>query len=406
MEFQTHTFRNGIRIVHKTTDSPIAHCGIIINTGSRDEADNEHGMAHLVEHMLFKGTINRKAFHILNRMEDVGAEINAYTTKEDTCIHASFFCNYYERALELISDITFQSVFPEKEIEKEKDVIIDEIKSYRDSPSELIFDDFEEKIFDGNSIGRNILGEEKLLKTFTRDNILNFYKKNYFTNEIVISSVGKISFEKLVKLAEKYFGSISEKLRSKERTYNPVYKPFNETVKKDTHQAHCVMGNIAYDTCDEKRFPLYLLNNLLGGPGLNSRLNMSLRERGGFAYNVDSTYSAYTDTGIINIYFGTDEQNLPKSLKMVMKELDDLKNKPLSKAQLAKAKRQLLGQIAISAQNDENLMLSIGKSILVLNKIDTLEETTERINSITSKQLQDAANEVFKKENISCLIYL
>jgi predicted Zn-dependent peptidase len=406
MEFQVHTLNNGIRIVHKLTDSPVAHCGILINTGSRDESASEHGMAHLIEHLLFKGTLKRRAYHVLSRMEDVGSEINAYTTKEDTCVHASFFNNYYERALELISDIVFHSVFPEREIEKEKEVIIDEINSYKDSPSELIFDDFEESVFLGNPIGRNILGEEKLLRSFSREKIMDFYRNNYFTNEMVIASVGNIAFHKLVRLCEKHFAAVLAKINSVERKYDNLYKPFEKTVEKKTHQAHCIIGNIAYDTKNEKRYPLYLLNNLLGGPGLNSRLNMSMREKGGFAYNVDSTYSAYTDTGILNIYFGTDSVNLSKSIKTVMKELENLKSVPLSKAQLMKAKKQLIGQIAIASQNDENLMLSIGKSILVLDRIDTLGEITEKINAITELQVQESANEIFKKEEISCLVYL
>ena len=406
MEFENHTFQNGIRLVHKQVDSPVAHCGVIIETGSRDEKENEYGMAHLVEHLLFKGTSKRRAYHILSRMEDVGSEINAYTTKEETCIYSTFFKDHYNRALELMSDIIFNSVFPSKEIEKEKDVIIDEINSCKDSPYELIFDEFEELSFDGNSIGHNILGDEKCLKLFTREDILRFVGNNYHTDEMVISSVGSIQFEKLVKLSERYFGNQPANLQDSIRTFKENYQAFNKTVEKKTYQVHCLMGNLAYNVKDEKRYALYLLNNLLGGPGLNSRLNMSLREKNGYAYNVDSSYNAYCDTGIINIYFGTDKANLKKCIKIVDKELGRLKNQPLSRLQLVKAKKQLTGQIAISSEINENLMFSIGKGMLVFNKVDTLKTITEKIESITSDLLTEVANEIFSPEKMSYLLYI
>jgi predicted Zn-dependent peptidase len=406
MEFETHTLKNGIRLVHKRVDSPVAHCGVIIETGSRDEKDDELGMAHLVEHLLFKGTSKRRAYHILSRMEDVGSEINAYTTKEETCVYSTFFKDYYRRALELMSDIIFNSVYPAKEIEKEKDVIIDEINSCKDSPYELIFDEFEELAFDGNSIGHNILGEEKYLKSFTREDILQFVANNYHTNEMVISSVGGIPFEKLIKLSEIYFGSQPARLNRRSGTYKENYKVFNKTVEKKTYQVHCVMGNLAYNTKDEKRYALFLLNNLLGGPGLNSRLNMTLREKNGYAYNVDSSYNAYNETGIINIYFGTDKTDLKKSIRIVNRELSRLKNQPLSRLQLIKAKKQLTGHIAISSEINENLMFSMGKSMLVFNKVDTLKTITEKIESMTSDLLMEVANEIFNPEKISYLIYV
>lgn len=406
MKTENYTLKNGIRLVHKHVESPIAHCGILINTGSRDELPEEHGLAHLVEHLLFKGTTNRKAYHVLSRMEDVGAEINAYTTKEETCIHQSFFKQYYERALELMSDILLHSTFPEKEIEKEKEVIIDEINSYRDSPSELIFDEFEEWIFKNNPIGRNILGSEETLKNITRTDILKFLQANYFTNEMVISSVGDIAFNKLIRLAEKYFGAMEPKIAGKKSVNKIDYIPFNRQVNKNTYQVHCLVGNEAYDIRNEKRYALYLLNNLLGGPGLNSRLNMTLREKKGFAYNVDSNYTAYSDTGVINIYFGADVKDLKKSINSVISELDKIKNRPLGQLQLARAKKQLTGQIAISSENNENLMLSMAKSILLYNRVDTLEETESKIESITSKSLQDVANEIFNTKDLSYLIYL
>ncbi|MFO7655615.1 MAG: pitrilysin family protein [Bacteroidales bacterium] len=406
MEYEIYTLKNGIRLVHKRVDSPVAHCGLIVETGSRDEEKSEHGIAHLIEHLLFKGTNKRRAYHILNRMEDVGSEINAYTTKEETCIHTTFFKDYYPRAIELISDIFNNSVFPEKEIEKEKDVIIDEINSYKDTPSELIFDEFEELAFPGNPLGRNILGEEKCLKKISRGDILKFIQNHYHTNEMVISSVGSISFERLVKITERYFGHLPEKQNTKDRNVKIIYAPFNKTVNKKTYQVHCVLGNIAYDIKDEKRYALHLLNNLLGGPGLSSWLNMSLREKNGYAYNVDSSYNAYRNAGIITIYFGTDKVNLSRCLKIVAKELDRVKNTPLTRKQLIKAQKQLAGHLAISSENNENLMFSIGKSMILFNKVDNLKVMNEKIESVTELQVQEVANEVFSQDKLSGLFYV
>lgn len=406
MEFESYTLKNGIRLIHKRVDSPVAHCGVIVETGSQDEKKNEHGIAHLIEHLLFKGTSKRRAYHILSRMEDVGSELNAYTTKEETCVYATFFKDYYERAIELLSDIISNSVFPEKEIEKEKVVIIDEINSYKDTPVEMIFDDFEELTFSGNSLGRNILGEEKCLRAISRDDILRFLNNNYHTDEMVISSVGSIQFEKLIRMAEKYFGNLAYKSHKKKQVFQNHYIPFNKTAEKKTFQVHCVIGNLAYDIRDEKRYALYLLNNLLGGPGLNSRLNMSLRERNGYAYNADSSYNAYRNTGILNIYFGTDKTNLSKCIRIVTNELNNLKYYPLSKPRLMKAKKQLTGQMAISSENNENLMFSIGKSMILFNQVESLQTVTEKIESVTPEQIQEAANEVFNSDKISYLFYI
>jgi predicted Zn-dependent peptidase len=405
MDYQTHILSNGIRLIHKRVNNPVAYCGIIIGTGSRDEKPEEHGMAHFTEHLLFKGTKKRKAFNILSRMEDVGGEINAYTTKEDTCVYATFFSSYYPRALELVSDIVFNSDFPEKEMEKEKEVIIDEINSYKDTPSEMIFDEFDELIFPNNPIGRNILGEKEKLKSFTRKDILKFIENNYNTDQMVVSSVGNITFSKLVRQFEKYFAHIPKKLYPGGRIYNSGYSPVFRENNYNTFQSHCIIGNVAYNIKDEKRFVLNLLNNVLGGPGLNSRLSMSLREKNGFVYNIDSTYTPYSDTGIINIYFGTDKADVDISIKAVLKELRKLKLKPMTDSQLIKAKRQILGQIAISLENNENLMLSMGKSYMLFNKVDSFEEISRKYNVINAKELQEVANELFNQEKLSYLVY-
>ena len=309
MEFFIHTLKNGIRLIHQPVASPVAHCGILVNTGSRDEQAEQHGMAHFIEHLIFKGTHKRKAHHILSRMEDVGGELNAYTTKEETCLHTTFYNNYYNRAFELISDILFHSTFPENEIQKEREVIIDEINSYKDSPVDQLYDDFEEQVFNTNPIARNILGKASGLKRYTQQQLFGFYTSHYATTEMIISSVSNIPYARVVRYFETYFSGIPVRRRKHLREiYNSnEYKPLQNLNERNTYQAHCIVGNQAYSNRDERRLVLHLLNNLLGGTGMNSRLNMALREKRGLAYNVESNYSNYSDTGIVSIYFGTDK---------------------------------------------------------------------------------------------------
>lgn len=405
MDLLIHTLDNGIRLVHYKTPGLVAHCGLIINTGSRDETLSEHGIAHFIEHVLFKGTKKRKAYHILSRLEDVGGELNAYTTKEETAIHASFLKEDYERAIELISDITFNSVFPEKEIEKEKDVVIEEINSYLDSPAELIFDDFEELIFSNQPIGRNILGTPESVKLFSQRKISDFILNNYDTRQMVFCSVGNISDEKILKLFTSHFGHIVTKNRESRINKTWIYKPSSLTKKKDTFQNHCIMGNLAYDLKDKRRMGMFLLNNILGGQGLNSRLNLSLREKNGLAYNVESSYNPYNDTGIFSIYFGTDKQYLNKSIAIAMEELKKLRTSKLGSIQLSKAKNQIKGYLVRGYENHESLMLSLGKSLLVFNKIETIEEICKKIDDVTSSELLETANHIFEPAKMSTLIY-
>jgi predicted Zn-dependent peptidase len=404
-EYQIHTLSNGIRLVHKSVTSPVSHIGLFINTGSRDELPGEHGLAHLIEHMLFKGTTRRKAYFILSRMEDVGGELNAYTTKEETCIHGTFFSQYYARALELISDIAFNSSFPDRELKKEKEIILDEINSYKDSPSDLIFDEFEELLYDGNPIARNILGDSKKLKVYQGGHIRQFIDRNYATDQMVVSSVGSIEFKKLIRLFETYFNKPVLKKSSGRTPVTYNYAPAHRQLNRKTFQAHCVIGNIAYPFNHPRRLACYLLNNYLGGPGMNSRLNMSLRERKGYAYSVDSQYTAYSDTGNITIYFGTDKALVEKCIALVLLELQQVRSRPLSLIKLQKAKRQVHGHIAISSENNENHMLSMGKSLMIFNKIETLDEIGRKVEALTAKELQDVANEVFDASRLSYLIY-
>lgn len=377
----------------------------MVDTGSRDETEDEHGIAHFIEHVIFKGTKRRKAYHILSRLDDVGGDLNAYTTKEETAFHASFLSPHYERAMELIGDIVFNSVYPEVELDKEREVIIDEINSYKDSPSELIFDDFEELIYANHPIGRNILGTPKTINRFTRKDIESFIANNYHTDQMILCSVGSIPFDKLVRFADRYFGYVPENIRTKRRKAFKDYKASEEIKNLNTHQIHCILGNVAYDARNKKRLSLVLLNNLLGGQGLNSRLNLSLREKYGYAYNVESNFTPYFDTGVLSIYFGTEQEKFDKSLKLVHKELNKLCDQKLGTLQLKRAKDQMIGQIAISTDNKENLLFTLGKSYLLFNKFEDLPEVNASINAITAGQLLEVANESLDPTQLSLLIY-
>lgn len=407
MDYNTFTLKNGIRLIHQTTNSPVAHCGIIINTGSRDELEDQHGLAHFIEHLIFKGTKRRKAHHILSRMEDVGGELNAFTTKEETCIHTSFFNNYYNRAFDILTDILFHSTFPQKEIYKEKDVIIDEINSYKDSPIEQLYDDFEELIFRDNTIARNILGTKDALNRYSRENILGFYNSHYSTDGMVVSSADSIPFKRLIKHFEAYFSDIENKSipLTRQEFNDAIYTPKKIRQEQNTYQAHCILGNLAYSSCDERRLILHLLNNLLGGPSMNSRLHMALREKNGLAYNVESNYNTYSDIGIVTIYFGTDKDNIEKCLSIIYKELKRIRESKLGTIQLMRAKRQLIGQIAMSAENNENQMISNGRSILLFNRVETLRELSDKINAITDSELMEVSNEIYDPERLTQLVY-
>ena len=402
---QIFVLKNGIRIIHQETKSPVSHFGVLINTGSRDEEEDEQGIAHFIEHVIFKGTQTRKAFHILNRIENVGGELNAYTTKEETAVYSTFLSEYYQRSMELISDILINSTFPAKELEREKEVVIEEINSYKDNPSELIFDEFEEILFYGHPIARNILGTPELLKTFNKSSILKFMDENYHTDQIVLTSVGNISMTRFIHLSEKYFGALPEKTRIKKRSDLYNYQPEKRIVQKDTFQAHCIIGNLAPNIFNPKRMSMILLNNILGGASMNSRLNMVLRERNGMAYNVESGYTSYFDTGAFTVYFGTDKENMDQALRLVNKEFRRIKEQTMGILQLSRAKKQLIGQLAISTENREDLMLSIGKSLLFFNRVDSMEVIFEKIEKIRSNEILEVANELLDEPQSSILIY-
>lgn len=405
MELFYHTLENGIRLVHRRIPGIVSHCGLFINAGSRDEKPEQYGIAHFIEHMLFKGTKKRKAYYVLSRLEDVGGELNAYTTKEDTIIYASFLTKHYSKAVELISDIAFNSVFPEKEIEKEKDVVLEEIHSYQDNPAELIFDEFEEMVFAGQPVAHNILGTVETVRSFTRQQIVEFVAEKYCSNNMVFCSVGDITEEKILRLFKSFFSQAVPGIIKAHNEVQWQYRPATVTKVLNTYQNHCIIGNIAYNIKDKRRMSLFLLNNVLGGQGMNSRLNISMREKRGLAYNVESAYNPYIDTGLFTIYFGSDANNLEKSINVAMSEMKKLCTVKLGTIQLSRAKNQIKGYLARGYENYENLMLSLGKSYLVFNKIDPLAEIYEKIDRVTSSDLLDTANEIFDAQNLSILIY-
>ena len=362
-------------------------------------------MAHFIEHMIFKGTKKRKAYHVLSRIENIGGDLNAFTTKEETCVYASFLSPYYEQSLELFADVAFNSTFPQKEMNKEKDVIIDEINSYNDSPAELIFDDFEEMIYQGHSIGLNILGDADTIQNFKRRDVFRFINRNYSTNQIVISSVGNIKFSRLIVLIDKYFGQIKTSLNGTHRLPFNTYHPKFNSINKDSYLTHAIIGNLAYPRSHDKNYALALVTNLLGGPALNSRLNLSIREKHGYAYNIESTYQPYSDTGVFLIYVGSDRNHIKKSLNLIQKELKKLRELRLGTIQLQRSKKQLIGQLAISFESRINEMLGNAKSHLHDDEVKTFEQIVEDINKISASEVLTVSNEIFDKEKLSTLIY-
>lgn len=406
MNYHTHTLSNGLRIIHAQNQSAVAYCGYAIDAGTRDEEENEQGMAHFVEHLIFKGTQKRHSWHILNRMEHVGGDLNAYTNKEETVVYSAFLVEHFPRAVELLTDIVFHSTYPQAEIDKEVEVIIDEIQSYEDTPSELIFDDFEELVFPNHPLGRNILGKPKLLRQFKSEDALRFTNRFYRPDNMVFFVQGNVDFKRVVRLLEKAVSDIPATITERNRIKPELYIPQTKTIHRDTHQAHVMIGCRSYDTHDKKRTALYLLNNILGGPGMNSRLNVALRERSGLVYNVEANLTSYTDTGLFSIYFGTDQKDVKRCIRLVHKELKRLREKPLSSTQLTTAQKQIIGQIGVAADNFENNALNMAKTYLHYNKYEEPQEVYKRIQSLTPQDLWEVANEMFCEENLSTLIYL
>ena len=447
MKYNTHTLDNGLRIIHLPSDSKVVYCGYQINAGTRDEEPGEEGLAHFCEHVTFKGTERRKAWHILNCLESVGGDLNAYTNKEGTVYYSAIPKEHIARAVDLLSDIVFHSVYPQAEIDKEVEVICDEIESYNDSPAELIYDEFENILFKGSPLGHNILGTAEQVRSFTTEDALRFTRKLYRPDNAIFFAYGDIDFKKLVKLvgralADDDSGKLAEedchadfaddadfsggtgfagdensitteKSVSSVKSVGPKNYPSvgeeiaGQTIvmQKNTHQAHVMIGTRAYDVNDDRRMPLYLLNNILGGPGMNAKLNLALREHNGLVYTVESTMVAYGDTGTWSIYFGCDEHDIKRCLRLVRKELDRMMEKPLSDSQLKAAKKQIKGQIGVACDNRENFALDFGKSFLHYGWEKNVDCLYEQVEAITSQQIQDVARELFDKDRLITLIF-
>lgn len=400
-----HILPNGIKILHKHRPGAIAHIALMVNIGMRDELPNENGLAHFVEHMLFKGTKKRKAYHVLSCLENVGGELNAYTTKEETCIHASFLKEHYNKAIELIADIAFNSVYPANEVDKEKEVIIDEINSYRDNPAEEIYDEFENQLYRGHEMGRNILGTTELVNGYTRDDLLSFIKNNYSTNKMVIATIGDIPFNRFQNKITAYFGDYHQTTTEYHRNRFERLPNFTKIEERNNHLSHCIIGGIAYHFDSPQKMPMVLLNNILGGPGMNSRLNLNIREKYGFAYTIESQYNAYSDTGNFSIYMGVDPHSLDKAVDLVFKELNKLKNNKLGTIQLSNAKNQLVGQLALSSESGLGELLSMTRSAYSQEEIEPLSETVRKIRNIKASDILNIANEIFDDRNINLMIY-
>lgn len=451
MKYNTYTLDNGLRIIHLPSDSKVVYCGYQINAGTRNEEPGEEGLAHFCEHVTFKGTERRKAWHILNCLESMGGDLNAYTNKEGTVYYSAILKEHIARAVDLLTDIVFHSVYPQAEIDKEVEVICDEIESYNDSPAELIYDEFENIIFKGSPLGHNILGTAEQVRSFKTEDALRFTRKLYRPDNAIFFAYGDIDFKKLVKLirkaladddsgkvaenaansvgklAEEKLPQISqitqisgdensittEKSVSSVKSVGPENYPSvgkeiaGQTIvmQKNTHQAHVMIGTRAYDVNDSRRMPLYLLNNMLGGPGMNAKLNLALREHNGLVYTVESTMVVYGDTGVWSIYFGCDEHDVKRCLRLVRKELDKFMQKPLSEAQLKAAKKQIKGQVGVACDNRENFALDFGKSFLHYGWEKNVDRLYEQVDEITAEQIQAVAQELFDKDRLTTLIF-
>lgn len=405
MEYNVHTLPNGIRLLHVPSASAISHACIIINSGSRDEIEEKPGMAHFIEHLIFKRTKKRNTNQILNRLESVGADLNAYTTKEYTCIHASFLNPYLDRTLELFNDIVFHSTFPEDEMEKEKSVILDEIASYLDQPEEAIYDDFEDLIWAGHPLGRNILGTTESVTSINQEDIHQFIQENYHTDKIVVAVLGNYSSSKVLKIGSKYYSEVKSNLSHIARKAPDKSPVVSKTLTKPIQQAHVLLGTQAYSLHHPFKTGLLLLNNHFGGTGMSSVLNLQIREKHGIAYTIETAFSPLTDTGIFTLYFGTDKEKVDKALNLIFKEFKKLREIPLTEVQLQKAKNKFIGQIALGEENRIGLVISMAKSLIDYDKIDSLDTIFNKIQAVSKAEIADITHEILNEDNLSSLTF-
>lgn len=402
-EFHTYTLPNGIRGIHRQVRGNVAHCALVVGAGTRDELKTEYGLAHFAEHAFFKGTARRRAYQVNCRLENLGGELNAYTTKEDTTLHATVLRSDFAKAAELLADVAFRSTFPERELEREREVIFDEINTYKDSPADRIYDDFEEMLFAGSELGHNILGSKAALNRYRTEHIHAFVRRTHTTDQMVFSSIGNITPQRIEAIAARYFAEMPATARSFGRAKPAPVAPFERSVVRHTHQSHCIIGARAYGILDPKRLPLALLVNILGGPSANSMLNVTVREKHGLSYSIEGSYTPYGDAGIVAIYFSSDHDNCDRCLELVRGQIDRLRTEQLSARRLALAKKQFIAQLAISMESNEGYMLGAGKSFLVHSQVDTMEEVYRKVHALKAEELSEVANELFTAP--SMLIY-
>ncbi|MBQ1651730.1 MAG: insulinase family protein [Paludibacteraceae bacterium] len=406
MNINTYILKSGIRLLHVKAVGDVAYCGAVINTGTRDELPTESGYAHLVEHMLFKGTSKFSSNQIISRMEDVGGEMNAYTTKEETVVYAAFMSRYLDRCFSLVSDMVLDSQFDERNLKKETEVVLEEIDSYIDNPAELIMDEFENLIYSGNPLGRNILGDRKTLRSVSRKRIMEFYKRTYTPDQIVFFVMGNYTPQRILSLAEKRFEGLEPKTRSYTREELATYTPQFKEVRKHTRQVHFVMGNRSYSYAEKERFTFILLNHILGGEYMSCILNMSLREKEGLVYDVCSNYTTYADTGNWNIYLGCDYDKLNHVTDIIYSELGELMERPISERELKLAKVRLLSYLTIGGENRESWILGTAKQYLNTGRVMEKHEVESLINSVTAADIQRCAEQIFAPERITTLKFV
>jgi len=406
MEYEIIRLSNGIRVVFQYQNLPVTHVCMVINAGSRDESAGKYGVAHFIEHLLFKRTERRSTQQIINHLESVGGDLNAYTTKEYTCVHASILQPYLSRALDLFEDIFFHSTFPDIELDKEKSVIVDEMASYLDSPEESIVDDFEDLVFQGSGLGHNILGLEDQLLALQKSDIVDFMQANYDTNEMVIGISGNYTLKEVERLLHKVFGTVPSNTIARLRNDVRPLVEQHVAVGKPINQVHYMLGSLAYSYRDDRKTGLLLLNNMLGGMGMGSILNLSIREKYGIAYTIESNYTIFSDTGLFSIYLGTDEEKVEKAKKLVFKELAKLSEQPLSETAVKKAKQKFIGQIALTEENRMSMIISAAKNVMDYDRVILLDEVIEKIQDLTNTGLLEIAQDVFDPKKMLSLSFV